>query len=310
MVTPLNGSSSRSASIASGRSRNRRFNIVVMIFISIGLVFLGKAESFVVDRARTLLNQALTPVLEVVIEPFTAVSESLQRLGGAFNVFEENDRLKAENARLRRWEHVARQLELENGHLRASLNVVPESQQISITARVVGDFGGSFVRSILVNSGQEHGISVGNSVFVQGVLIGRIVEVGPKASRAILVTDLNSKIPVQTESGVRGILAGNNSELTDILHLPEDAIVKNGERVMTSGDGGVFPPGLSVGEVTDVQPKGDVKVIPLEGLSRLDFVQIVDFGLKSRLNLLPVPEKPVAEKSNTEETEKSKVDKQ
>ena len=214
------------------------------------------------------------------------MSDGLQYLGGAFNVFEENDRLKAENARLRRWEHVARQLELENGHLRVNLNVVPDSQGVSVTARVIGDFGGTFVRSILVNSGKDHGVSVGDSVLVQGVLIGRIVEVGSKAARAILVTDLNSKIPVQTESGIRGILAGNNSELTNILYLPEEAVVKIGERVMTSGDGGVFPSGLSVGEVIEVDLKSGVKVVPLEGLSRLGFVQIVDFGLRSRLNPL------------------------
>jgi rod shape-determining protein MreC len=119
-------------------------------------------------------------------------------------------------------------------------------------------------------------------------LVGRIAEVGDRASRVLLLTDLNSRIPVTLQgSHERAILAGDNSPRPLLAYLAPNAKPEVGERVVTSGDGGVFPPGIPVGVIVSVG--GQVRVATSSDLSVIDYVKIVDFGLSGMLPPTAVP---------------------
>jgi rod shape-determining protein MreC len=166
------------------------------------------------------------------------------------------------------------------------LKAVPRSAVSYVTARVIANSGGAFVRMILINAGTEDRVGRGQAVITGEGLIGRLTEVGDRASRVLLITDLNSRIPVTIEgTHVPAVLAGDNSERPRLLYVPTGNAVKVGDRIVTSGEGGVFPPGLPIGVVSAIDG-GGARVEPYVELSQLGYVMVVDYGLT---NALPQP---------------------
>jgi len=165
----------------------------------------------------------------------------------------------------------------QNASLRGLLNLAPDGMLSYVTARVVADSGGIFVRSMLVNAGARHGVAKGHAVLSGEGLAGRIGAVGDRSARVLLITDLNSKIPVVIESTrVRGLVAGDNSARPKLVFLPPNATAAVGDRIVTSGHGGGLPAGLPVGEVAAVGSDG-IRVRPFADLDRLDYLRVVRF---------------------------------
>ena len=190
-----------------------------------------------------------------------------------------NARLKAQNADLLRWQNAALALKGENEELRGLLRYKVEPSVSYISARVIAETGGAFVRSLIVTAGKVDGVREGMAAVTGNGLIGRVVEAGEWTSRLLLLTDSNSRIPVaMVGSGDHAILSGDNTPRPKLLYLPQDADVKPGARVMTSGHGGIFPPHLPVGIVTGVA-HGEVQVTPVASLERINQVRLVDFNL-------------------------------
>ena len=134
--------------------------------------------------------------------------------------------------------------------LKSLLKVQPDPRFEFITGRVITDHDYAFFKSLMVNVGAEDGLEKSQPVISGEGVVGRVVEVGQQASRVLLITDMNSKIPAYLErSGYHAILAGQNTERLAVEHLPVDAVLKEGEYVLTSGKGGAFPLGLPIGEV-------------------------------------------------------------
>ncbi len=197
--------------------------------------------------------------------------------------YQENVRLETENQKLLQWQQAALNLDAENQQLRSLLRAVPHTALSYVTARVIANSGGAFVRMILINAGVEDRVSRGQAAITGEGLVGRLTEVGDRASRVLLITDLNSRIPVTIESThAAAVLAGDNSERPRLMYLPTAEPVKIGDRVVTSGEGGVFPPGLPVGVVSAIDAAGP-RVEPYVELSQLGYVLIVDYGLSRSL---------------------------
>jgi rod shape-determining protein MreC len=174
---------------------------------------------------------------------------------------------------------VALRLEGENEALRRLLAFVPDPEARFVSARVIADAGGTFANSMLAFGGAAYGVAVGDAAVTGDGLAGRVVSVAPHSARILLLTDLNSRIPVLiATTGTRAILAGDNSAQPRLLHMTSDSPIVPGERIVTSGDAGAFPPGLPVGVVASVDG-GVIRVEPYVERSRLDSVRIVDFGL-------------------------------
>ncbi len=139
------------------------------------------------------------------------------------------------------------------------------------------------MRDIVVTAGRRDGVHRGQAAVAGAGMVGRVVEVGEWSSRVLLITDINARVPVVLDaSRQRAVLAGDNSDQPRLIYLPPDAPVSIGDRVVTSGDGGLFPAGVPVGVVSFV---GDhmVKVQPMVDMGRLEHIRLIDFGLPGGL---------------------------
>jgi rod shape-determining protein MreC len=272
------------------RALGQRFSLLILVAASVIVIVLGKADNLLFERVRGGFADAASGILELASQPAAVVDAAAQRVHDLVALYQENARLRQENDRLLQWQQVAQTLAAENTRLRGLLNLVPEPMISFVTAKVIANSGGSFFRSVLVNAGNAGGVVRGQAAITGEGLVGRIAEVGERASRVLLVTDINSRIPVTVESSrERAVLAGDNSEQPRLIYLQPRSPVKVGDRIVTSGHGGVFPPGLPVGVVASTS-NGIARVEPFVEMSRLDFVRIVDFGLGG---VLPQPVQPI-----------------
>lgn len=271
--------------IAALRLLIHRFAFLALVMAAFALMMLGKADMLLVERTRALIADSLAPILDVMARPAGAIADVVENVRDLAAVRTENVRLREENTKLLHWQTVARQLENENRVLRSQLNYVPDPDPSFITARVIADTGGAFVHSLLINSGSLDGVRKGQAVISGEVLVGRVADVGLKSSRILLVTDLNSRIPVMVESSrTKAILSGDNSDRAKLNYLTgNNPGIVAGERVVTSGHGGVFPPGLPIGVVSSVSETG-VRVEPFIHRHQLEYVTVVDYGLAGVLS--------------------------
>ncbi|MDF1791461.1 MAG: rod shape-determining protein MreC [Thalassobaculaceae bacterium] len=260
------------------RSLWSRFAFATLIAAAFGLMLLGKADVLLIERARMVVLDALAPVIEVASRPAEAVTDLMNNVRDLRYLRAENARLAVENDRLERWQHVARRLEAENRALRALTNFVPPKEVDFVSARVIADGGGAFVRSVMITAGRRQGVSLGNAAVSGEGLVGGVVEVGEEYSRVLLITDLNSQIPIVIErTRDPAVLAGDNTRSPRIIYLPQNAQVVPGDRIVTSGHGGVFPPGLAVGMVTTITD-GSIRVTPFVDWERLEYVRLLMTG--------------------------------
>jgi rod shape-determining protein MreC len=273
------------------RAAIQRTTLPLLVLLSGAIIVLGKADQLLFDSLRTTLSDAVAPVLNAVAQPLNAVGDVVDRAKLAVLTYQENVRLEAENEKLLSWQQTALNLDAENKELRGLLKAVPDAALSYVTARVIANSGGAFVRMILIDAGTEDRVARGQAAITGEGLVGRLTEVGARAARVLLITDLNSRIPVTIEgSHVPAVLAGDNSERPRLLYLPSADAVKVGDRVVTSGEGGVFPPRLPVGVVSAADASG-VRVEPYVELSQLGYVLVADYGLARSL---PQPLPPLA----------------
>ncbi len=273
------------------RAAAQRAAVPFLIFLSALFIVLGKADIVLFEHLRITVADAAAPILQAVAQPIATAATGVRNIEAVFAVYSENQGLRDENARLLQWQEVARRLEAENARLRGLVKFTPESPVRDVAARVIGNSGGAFARNVLVNAGSREGVNRGQAAATGEGLVGRIAEVGDHSARVLLVSDLNSRIPVLLDdTRERAVMAGDNSDQPRLLYLRANAAVKVGERIVTGGAGGVFPPGIPVGVVASIAD-GVVRVEPYAELSRLEFVRIVDFGLEGVLpqNAMPLP---------------------
>jgi rod shape-determining protein MreC len=259
------------------RGLAQRASFAVFLAISLGLLIFSKVYPTLTERVQGVLIDVAAPVVDVLGEPVTAFRglgvKVADTLGGA----EKVEALRAENERLKRWRNVAMRLDGENAQLRTLMRLSEETRIPAISTRVVSDPGGPFVRAIILDAGGSKGVSKFQPVMAPAGVVGRIVTVGRQSARALLLTDLNSRIPVFIRrTGDRGILMGDNSDRPKLAYLPMQSSARVGDEVFTSGDGGIFPAKLPVG-VVDFVDWPTVRVRLAADLSRLDFVNVLAY---------------------------------
>ena len=265
------------------RTAIQRTTLPILVLLSGAFIVLGKADQLLFNSLRTSVADDVAPMLDALTQPLNAVGNAVDRVKMVVTTYQENVRLEAENAKLLQWQQTARNLAAENQELRGLLKAVPDSALSYVTAPVIANSGGAFIRMILINAGSEDHVSRGEAAITGEGLVGRLTEVGARASRVLLITDLNSRIPVTIESThIPAVLAGDNSERPRLMYLPSTDSVKVGDRIITSGEGGVFPPGLPVGVVSAIDAAGP-RVEPYVELSQLGYVLVVDYGLARSL---------------------------
>jgi rod shape-determining protein MreC len=264
------------------RATIQRTTPPLLILLSAAIIVLGKADQAVFDSLRTTLTDDVAPALGVLSRPLAAAATVVDRVRGLVMMYQDNQRLEQENERLLQWQQLALKLTTDNRELRGLLKVVPDNAVSYVTARIIADSGGGYVRAVMVNAGTEQGLARGQAAITTLGLVGRLTEVGSRAARILLITDLNSRIPVIVErTHAKAVLAGDNSERPRLLYASASEPIKIGDRIVTSGEGGLFPPGLPVGMVASLE--GPPRVEPYVELSQLASVLIVNYGLAGSL---------------------------
>lgn len=231
----------------------------------------------------------------VATGPARAGEGFFDRLFGGWNAASRIEELERENEELRAWRDLAERLAERNRRYETLLRMPPDSFgegadiENSIAAQLVLDSGGPFMRTLVANAGELHGVKVGYIAVNENGLVGRVVSVGRRSSRVLMLDDYNSRIPVMGEaSRVRAVLAGQAARRPELslypyqLEAPRmDFIVgaqslREGERVITSGDGGLYPRGMQVG-VARRQGDGSWRVALAASQQPIDFVRIIPF---------------------------------
>jgi len=257
-----------------------------MVVASFGLMLVGKVDTVLVERARIAVYDASAPIYAALAEPIGQLHGAIAEVAGLWELREENARLRDENERLRRWQSVALTLDAENQQLMAAMHWIPDPEASYVTGRVVADAGGVYAKAVLLSVGPNHALHKGQIALDERGLVGRITEVGSRTARVLLITDMNSRVPVILESSrSRAILAGTNGPLPLLLYWSDGTVPKDGERVVTSAEANAFPANLPVGTVR-YNASGVPEVEPDANLNALDIVRVFDYGL----NGLTAPE--------------------
>ena len=265
------------------RAAIERMSLTLLVVISAVMIVVGKADQVAFQYLRNSMMDAAAPALDVLSRPAAAFDAAADRVRGFITVYRDNIRLAEENERLLGWQQVALRLSAENAELRDLAKLVPEPGISFVTARVIADSGGAYARSVMVNAGRDNGVARGQAAMTGEGLVGRVAEVGSRAARVLLITDLNSRVPVVVDgTRQRAIVAGDNSARPSLRYVDSGGTIRIGDRIVTSGQGGVFPPGLPVGVVAGIDSEG-ARVEPYAALSRVDYLRLVDYGLAEAL---------------------------
>ena len=269
----------------------QKLSAFLLIASAIALLIIGRLETRDVDLLRGFVLDLSSKVVYLIGWPVERVENGLESVLSIFIAYNENILLREENIELKKWELDAKKLKNENRILRELLSSVQSLDHPFITAEVYGTSGASFVRTLTINAGSRIGIKVGQAVVNSNGLIGRIVETGFNASRVLLVTDINSQIPVITEkTRNRAVLTGDNSNNLYLNFLSGHAEVYKGELLFTSGDGGLIPGGLLAGEV--ISKDGQyVLAKPVNKWDEISFVRVINWSK-------PVPSEVISESNH------------
>lgn len=239
------------------------------------LMIAERANLVSTQPIRAAISDAMEPVFKVLKQPVTAVENAVTNMGSLYHLYEDNLRLKDENARLLAWQAAAQQLERENAALRALTRFGTPDRPTVLSARVIADRGGPFLHTVLIDTGTDDGLAVGDAVLDAAGLIGRIIQPGQSTARVLLITDLNSKIPVLVErTGARAILSGTNGPRPGLVFGEELQNLVPGDRIITSGDGSLLPSDIPLGEVEKLDDQR-VWIRPYAQLNRLEFVRVI-----------------------------------
>lgn len=265
------------------QSLGQRLSFVILLCAAVALLIAGRSNSDRMQQFGAFISDVAAPVLDLASRPAQLIRSSVIEIDQFFNAVSENHKLRAELNRLSAWQAAAQRLQEENVEFRTLLNVhdVPAAPYLS--ARVVGDVGSPFVHTVLVNAGAKQGLRKDMPVVGPDGLIGRVILAGNQVSRILLLSDINSRIPVRLEpGGHQAVLTGDNQNLPILSYLPAQIAVKPGDRLVTSGFGGVFPPGIPVGAIAAIETSaGSQPIIRIKTFSdenRLEFVRILKFS--------------------------------
>ncbi len=259
-----------------------RFAFLTLVMVAFGLMLLGKADTLLVDRLRAMVGDILAPFLDLLSRPAANIAALVENVHDLVAMRAENVRLREENASILQCEGVAQQLNVENQALRGLLKMVPGPSISFISARVIAITEGPFVRSALLNAGNRDGVRKGQAVMTGEGLAGRVDRVGNRSASILLLTDINSRIPVVVmPSRDRALLVSNRGRL-QLIYVMGDGPVTVGNPVVTAEEAHAFPPDLPVGTVVRTEDSF-IEVQPFVQPATLEYVRLVDYGLKGVL---------------------------
>jgi rod shape-determining protein MreC len=252
-----------------------RLILSALIVLLLGLFLLWRIDSPRVERVRMAVIDKVIPNFSWATSPLTGAMNVLRSARSYTHIYQQNQDLRRELQQMMAWKEAALQREQENARLLDLNNVRLDPKFTKITGVVLADSGSPFRQTVLLNVGQRDGIIDGWAAMDGIGLVGRIAGVGERTSRVILLGDTSSRVAVKIESnGQTALVVGDNTSRPPIEFLENSETVYPGDRVVTSGDGGVFPSGILVGQVTQT-PSGRLRVRLAADMQRLEFLRVI-----------------------------------
>ncbi|MFT7058068.1 MAG: rod shape-determining protein MreC [Pseudorhodobacter sp.] len=253
----------------------RRILVGVLVVALLLIFMVWRIDSPRVERFRTALVDTLVPNLEWALVPVTKAVGMVENFQSYTRIYEQNQELRRELQQMKAWKEAALQLEQKNARLMDISQVRLDPKLTHVTGVVLADSGSPFRQSVLLNVGSRDGVLDGWATMDGIGLVGRISGVGNRTARVILLTDSSSRIPVTIQpSGQRGLLSGDNSPAPPVEFLEKPDLVRPGDQVVTSGDGGVFPAGLLVGTMAQGTDRR-LRVRLAADYERLEFLRVL-----------------------------------
>jgi len=236
------------------RGPSAEVRLFVLGMVALALI-ITDVNTRVLEPARKVLATALYPVQRVVMAPRDGVQTVYEWINAANLIRSENEALQRQRIELSQVATHAAQLAAENEQLRRLLGVSGTTSQPAVVVEVLYEPPGSFHQRLVFNKGSRDGLAAGMPVIDEGGVVGQIVRVTPMTAEAALVTDKEISIPVQIlRNGLRLIAFGSDSPSSmEVRYLAANADIVEGDTIVTSGVGGLFPAGLPVAEVTSVE---------------------------------------------------------
>lgn len=282
----------------------KRLLLAILLLCLLGIFLVWRIDSPRVERFRAQVVDKVVPSFDWAMAPATGAVDLFRDFQSYQRILEQNAELRRELQQMKAWKEAALQLEQENARLLDLNNVRLDPRLTFVTGVVLADSGSPFRQSVLLNIGARDGIVDGWAAMDGIGLVGRIAGVGQSTSRVILLSDSSSRIPALIQpSGQTALIVGDNTIAPYIDFLENDDKVRPGDRVVSSGDGGVFPSGLLIGQVA-TDPGGRLRVRLAADYERLEFLRVLrDHGQDrpqnhggivrpSNLPSDPLPEEP------------------
>ncbi|WP_435141208.1 rod shape-determining protein MreC [Pseudopelagicola sp. nBUS_19] len=253
----------------------KRLFVSVLILSLLAIFLVWRVDSPRVERFRAQVTDRVVPSFDWAMAPVTGAVNLLRDYQSYNRIVDQNKELRRELQQMKAWKEAALQLEQENARLLDLNNVRLDPRLTYITGVVLADSGSPFRQSVLLNIGARDGVVDGWATMDGIGLVGRISGVGRSTARVILLTDSSSRIPALVQpSGQSALIVGDNSVAPHVDFLETPELVRPGDRVVSSGDGGVFPSGLLIGQVA-TDPGGRLRVRLSADYERLEFLRVL-----------------------------------
>ena len=260
------------------KENKQKYSLSALILLTLAILILGKYDFKIINYSKISLKEIAYRSTFVFSTPENLIKKSFIATKNHFLVYEENKILREKVKDLETKDYNSEFILAENERLKETLNELNFSSN-EILAKVIVDKQSPFLKSIIVNKGSKHGAELGMAVLDKEYLVGKIVELNFTTSRVLLLSDLNSKIPVDImPNNIQSILSGTGKENGKIQYVKEETLIENENKVFTSGAGGIFKPGIPIGEIDKKQSNLDINVSFFSDFSQLRFVKLRSFS--------------------------------
>ena len=256
--------------------RTGNFIIVFLFILSFFLVFINKLDLVISSKIKNTGMDIFAPFSYVISYPFIKTSQLVGKVDNLKNLSLENDRLNEEIKRLKKWQILSLRLINENKAYKNLLNVSDNNFSLIHTARVINKNPSFFIDTIQINIGYDKKVSINSTVINERGLIGKIIDTGKLSSKVLLITDLNSSVPVKALTrDIQAIVSGqSNSHLLKLKFVKENEIPKIGEILVTSGNANMFPADIAVGKIYKIENK-TIYAKPFVNFKKIEFVNVI-----------------------------------
>ncbi len=261
-------------SVFLNKGNRQKFSLLTLIIISILILSLEYFKSGPINQVRMITKDIIIKSSYVASVPFKSISKIYSTVINHFNMYEEYEKLKKAEIKKQNLMLENNFFKEENERLKKLINEKNLYNDEFYITRVLFDQKSPYLRSLLINKGFKHGIKLGAAVRSDSFFIGKIVDSNYLTSRILLISDLNSKIPVIIEPGsISAILSGTgNNELGEIEYLPENNKINEGSIVYTSGSDGVISSGIPIGKI--IVENNLIKVDYFTDFTQINFVKV------------------------------------